>query len=325
MKSLYCDRMELQHLGRYRLVAPFVVDASDEGRRTNRFFLARHEDEPDEGPPTYLVKLHELGRGAEGDARRARFEHESRLLRAFNHPSIPTVHAAGEQDGLPYIVMDRVDGIDLATLCGHRSGTPRPLAKEIAVYVLGQIVDAVRHVHELEIDDEVGSGLLDVVHRDLNPTNVICSKTGDVVLCDFGSAKSRWLAREHDDPRAGDLAYQAPERASDGVADARTDLFALAVMLWEMLRGQRCLAGADEASTRENIARFDIAQPARRVPGLSPKLGEVLRKNLDRDPTRRYGDAYQMLQRLAQAPEAQAAERSREALAELVSSLAVRP
>jgi eukaryotic-like serine/threonine-protein kinase len=89
-----------------------------------------------------------------------------------------------------------------------------------------------------------------------------------------------------------------------------------------MLRGQRCLAGPDEASTRENIARFDIAQPARRVPGLSPKLGEVLRKNLDRDPARRYGDAYQMLQRLAQAPEAQAAERSREALAELVSSLA---
>ncbi len=317
--------MELQHLGRYRLVAPFVVEPTGEGRRTSRFFVARHEDEADDGPPTYLVKLHEPGRGAEGDARRARFEHESRLLRAFNHPSIPTVHAAGEQDGLPYIVMDRVDGIDLARLCGHHGSSPRPLAKEVAVYVLGQIVDAVRHVHELEIDDEVGSGSLEVVHRDLCPSNVICSRSGDVVLVDFGAAKSRWLAREHDDPRAGELAYQAPERASDGVADARTDLFSLAVMLWELLRGQRCLAGADEAATRENIARFDIAQPARRVPGLSPKLGEVLRRNLDRDPERRYGDAYQMLQRLAQAPEAGAAERSREALAELVVSVVGRP
>jgi eukaryotic-like serine/threonine-protein kinase len=315
--------MELQHLGRYQLVAPFVVDPSDGGRRTSRFFVARHEDEADGGPPTYLVKLHEPGRGAEGDARRARFEHESRLLRAFNHPSIPMVHAAGEQDGVPYIVMDRVDGIDLGKLCGHE-GIARPLAKEVAVYVLAQIVDAVRHIHELEVDDAEGTGSLAAVHRDICPANVICSRSGDVVLCDFGSARSRWLAREHDDPRAGALAYQAPERLTDGAADARTDLFALAVMLWELLRGQRCLAGADDNATRENIARFDIGQPARRVPGLSPKLGEVLRRNLDRDPSRRYEDAYQMLQRLAQAPEAQAAEQSRQALAELVGTFSGR-
>jgi serine/threonine protein kinase len=111
---------------------------------------------------------------------------------------------------------------------------------------------------------------------------------------------------------AGDLAYMAPERLTEaGTATEHSDLFALAVLLWEMLRGERCLAGPDEASTRENITRFEIAQASRRVPGLSPKLSEILRKNLDRDPGRRYGSAYQMLQRLAQAPEAQVAEQSR--------------
>jgi serine/threonine-protein kinase len=92
-------------------------------------------------------------------------------------------------------------------------------------------------------------------------------------------------------------------------------------MLWEMLKGQRCLAGESEARTRENIGRFDIGQSSRRVSGLSPKLSEILRRNLDRDPGRRYSSAYQMLQRLAQSPEAQAAEASRAELAALVSEV----
>jgi eukaryotic-like serine/threonine-protein kinase len=312
-------RMELLHLGRYRLVAPLGVVG-----HTSRSFAARHEDEPEDGAPSYVVKLLDTSRGGDGDARRARFEHESRLLRACNHPSIPTVHAAGEQDGMPYVVLDRVDGIDLATLLGHGAGgSPQALGRDVAVYVLAQIVDAVRHVHELEIEEgdrgEIVS--LGAVHRGLSPSSVLCSRTGDVVIWDFSCARSRWLAPEHDDRNAGDLAYWAPERL-DGAADARSDMFSVAVLLWEMLRGQRCLAGADAAATREALARFDISQPARRVPGLSPKLGEVLRKNLDRDPARRYEDAYQMLQRLAQAPEAAAAERSREALGELVAKMA---
>ena len=309
--------MELLHLGRYRLVEPLGVVGS-----TSRSFAARHEDESPDGPPSYVVKLLDTSRGADGDSRRARFEHESRLLRALNHPSIPTVHAAGEQDGMPYIVLDRVEGIGLATLCGHDTGSPRALGRDVAVYVIAQIVDAVRHMHEMEIELEEGGDIvsLGVVHRGLSPASVLCSRTGDVVLWDFSCARSRWLAPEHDDRNAGDPAYWAPERL-EGAADARSDLFSMAVMLWEMLRGQRCLAGIDTAATREAVARFDIAQPARRVPGLSPKLGEVLRKNLDREPGRRYEDAYQMLQRLAQAPEAAAAERSREALAEFVSTM----
>jgi serine/threonine protein kinase len=307
--------MQLQHLGRYRLVAPLPVESA-----ACRLFTARLEDDPepagDGAAATFVVKLMEPGRGSDGPGRRARFDHEVKLLSAANHPCIPTLHAAGEQDGVPYMVIDRIEGLPLSTLCGH-DGTPRALGKEIAVYVLGQLADAVRHLHELESED---GKLLDVVHRDLHPAHVVLSKSGDVLLADISTAKSKWLAREHDTLDVGALAYRAPERLTgDEVATQQSDLFSLAVILWELLRGQRCFTG-DAAAVKDAILKFEPAHPSRRVAGLSPKLGEILRKNLDRDPARRYADAYQMLQRLAQAPEARAAEQSREALAELVRS-----
>jgi eukaryotic-like serine/threonine-protein kinase len=309
--------MELRSLGKYTLVEPVEVES-----RSCRFYLARDEDEPDGGPPLYLAKLLDLRRGPDAPRARGQFEHEVRLLKSLNHASVPTLHAAGEQDGIPYMVMDHVVGVDLATMLGWRdsASASRALPKELAVYVMGQLADALRHMHTLEYMEAGEPTPLGVVHRDLAPQNVMLSKNGDVVLCDFGSALSAWLPAEHDDPMAGDLAYMAPERlAEGGQASVATDLFALAVMLWEMLRGERCLARPSDAETRAEIMRFDIAQSGRRVTGLSAKLSEIVRRNLDRDPNRRYPDAYKMLQRLAQTPEAQFAERARAQLGQLVA------
>lgn len=330
--------MELRGLGRYRL-----VDRVPGPSPHARYFRARHEDEPATGPdpasgadsksgadtPTYLAKLLEPGRGPDAALRRGQFDHEIRLLKSFNHPCIPTLHASGEQDGVAYMVVDRVDGVSLATLLGHDTGhaeaQPKALGREIAVYVLGQLVDAVRHVHSLEYLEDGEPTPLGVVHRDLSPHCISVSRRGDVILCDFSLTRSQWLPAEHDEPAAGTLAYKAPERlVPDAHATEKTDLFGLAAILWECLRGERLFQGPTDAATREAIERFDISQPGRRVPGLSPKLGEIVRKNLDRDPERRYTNAYQMLQRLAQAPEAKAAERSRQALADLVQAAAAR-
>lgn len=311
--------MELESLGAYRLVAPLDVPPQ-RNRATCQFYLARHLDEPANEPPSYVVKLLVPPRDESRDLRRAQFAHEAQLLQAFNHACIPTVHAAGEQNGVQYMVMDRVDGVDLANLLGHRPGaTPRALPKEVAVYVLGQLSDALRYAHGVETMEPSGPESLAFVHRNLNPSHVLLSTSGDAVLCGFGSSRSRWLASVYDDPQAGECAYMAPERLT-GPANDKTDLFALAVILWETLRGERCLQGGDDAQTREQIHRFDISQSSRRVSGLSSKLSEVLRKNLDRDPNRRYEGAYQVLQRLSQAPEAKHAEQARHDLARLVQS-----
>jgi serine/threonine-protein kinase len=313
--------MELRSLGKYRLVSQLDVPSE-----ACHLYLVRHEDEPRDERCSYVAKLLQPMRGAaaaEADWRRARFEHEIKLLRALNHPCIPTLHAAGEQDGVPYIVMDRVDGVDLATVLGHRRGRPRALSKELAVYIMGQLTDALHHLHTLELvsstDGDGDPEPLHALHRNIGPHNVMLSAAGDAVLVGFGSASSTWLPPEHEEVLVGELAYMAPERLS-APATERTDVFAMALMLWEMLKGQRCLAGESDARTRENIGRFDIGQSSRRVSGLSPKLSEIVRRNLDRDPTRRYTGAYQMLQRLAQSPEAHAAEPSRAELAALVAT-----
>ena len=128
------------------------------------------------------------------------------------------------------------------------------------------------------------------------------------------------LAPDFTATEAGHVAYKAPERVTgSGKATVKSDLFSLAVILWEILRGQRCFTAGNELETMDEIVRFDISHSSRRVSGLSSKLSEVLRRNLDRDPERRYPHAYKVLQRLSQSPEAGAAERSRQELSRLVA------
>lgn len=313
--------MELQTLGKFRLIRPL-------GGRSSVFhlYLARHEDEPETAAPAYVVKMLPSGAGPEHAALAAQFEHEVRLYRSFNHPGIPSLHGEGTESGVRFLVIDYIDGCDLATLLGHDEGGARGLSKEIAVYLMGQLADALHHVHTAESVDERGRPVeLAAVHRDICPANVLLSRTGQVLLADYNSATSVWLAKQSDMSQAGSKAYMAPERVvGTSPASIQSDLFALAVILWEMLKGQRCFKADDDLRTIDAIVRFDISHPSRRVSGLSAKLSEIVRKNLDRDPARRYSGAYQILQRLAQSPEAAAAERSRDELGALVAEAADR-
>lgn len=305
--------MELRNLGRYRLLRRLEGSPS-----RSELFLAAHEEE--EGAVRYVVKLLPPGPEETLPTRMALFEHEAKLLRAINHPSVPTLHGFGTQDGVTYMVMDYVDGVDLARLLGHDGDEALALDKELVVYIAAQLASALHHLHDMAEEEEDGSANpVDALHRDLCPANVFVSLDGDVVLGDFGAAGSRWLAAEHDTKTAGHTAYKAPERITGaGEANVGTELFALATMMWEMLRGERCFAAEDELKTMDAIVRFDISNSKSRITGLSSKLSEIVRRNLDRDPERRYPSAFKILQRLAQSPEAQSAETARARLAEMV-------
>ncbi|MBK7830210.1 serine/threonine-protein kinase [Nannocystis sp.] len=308
--------MELQSLGTFRLVRPLATRST-----SFRLYLARHEDDPEHGAPSYVVKLLLPSRSPDHAHLAAQFDHEIKLLQAFNHPGIPSVHGDGEKDGVRYLVMDYVDGCDLAALLGHDDGTPRAISRELAVFIMGQLADALHHIHTFEILDDASNKFVElgVVHRDVCPSNVLLSRQGSVLLADYNSASSTWLPRPHDMSQAGTKAYMAPERiVGTAPASVQSDLFGMAVMLWEMLKGQRCFKADDDLKTMDAIVKFDISHSSRRLTGLSAKLSDIVRKNLDRDPARRYSAAYQMLQRLAQTPEAAAAERAQAELAALV-------
>ncbi len=309
--------MEPQRLGNYRLLSALPTSSV-----TTRVYLTCL-DSNEQSQPAYVTKLMPTGGGETAELLRAQFEHEIKLLRVFNHPNIPSYHADGEENGVRYVVLDRIDGCNLATFLGHDRKQPRALSKEMAVYIMGQLANAVHYCHGFTRIDEHGKEVAaGILHRDLNPQNVLLSRDGDVMLCDFNAAKSPWLQPEHDTVDVGLKAYMAPERIIGSTpATAQSDLFSLAVMLWEILKGQRCFQAENDLKTMDAIVRFDISHSGRRVTGLSTKLSEIVRKNLDRDPGRRYISAFQMLQRLAQAPEAAAAERSRSTLAAQVAEV----
>jgi serine/threonine-protein kinase len=305
--------MELRNLGRYALVRRL-----DGSPSRSELFVAAHEDEG--GAERYVAKLLMPGSEETREVREACFEHEIRILGAVNHPCVPTLHTHGNHEGMPYMIIDRVDGVDLATLLGHYTDEPAALSKELVVYLMGQVVDALAHVHAMaQLEDDGSESPINVLHRDICPANIYLSNEGDVMLGDWGSATSIWLDSKYDTPGAGHIAYKAPERITgSGQADVKTELFALAVIMWEMLKGQRCFRAENELKTMDAIVRFDISNSKTRVTGLSSKLSEVVRKNLDRDPARRFESAFKILQRLAQSPEAQAAEKSRLELGTLV-------
>ena len=307
--------MQSRCLGAYSLVRPLAVTTS-----THHLYLARHESDDESVPASYVAKILPHRSDEFASAQRARFVHECQLLSAFNHPCIPALREFGEVEGASYLIQEYVQGINLAELLGHDIGTPRALPKEMALYVMAQVADALDHIHDFSyIADNGKTQELGAIHRDVCPANVFLSLYGDVVLGDFDAATSVLLMPDYAAQDLGHAAYKAPERiVGASQCTAQSDLFALTVMLWEMLRGERCFFGDSEIKTIESIVRFDISHSSRKVIGLSSKLSEVLRKNLDRDPERRFASSYQILQRLAQAPEAAAAEKSREGLTLLV-------
>ncbi|NJK31961.1 MAG: protein kinase [Deltaproteobacteria bacterium] len=208
--------MELHSLGGYRLVRPLPTRTS-----ISRMYLARPEAAPEDAPATQIAKLLNPGQGESYPHYKAQFAHEANLLRNFSHPGIPSLRAAGTQDGVDYFITDYVFGVDLETLLGHAGNEPRGLAKELAVYIVGQVADALRYVHEFEVplesirEDVRGAGdegfhPLEVLHRDLCPANILLSIDGDVLLTDFGSASSLWLTPEFTAADAGHVAYKAP-------------------------------------------------------------------------------------------------------------------
>ena len=222
--------------------------------------------------------------------RRQRFRQEALLAAAFNHPNIATVHDVGEQDGVTFIVMELVRGESLRDLVEKE-----PLALERAVEIACGIAAGLARAHR--------EGVL---HRDLKPDNVVLTDEGIPKILDFGLSKLLSDQTEADEPvmsemptataltspyitRAGQivgtLAYMSPEQVQGRPVDARTDVFAFGVVLYEMLSGKRPFAGESNLDTVTAILRDDppsLEELRHDVPaGLEAILGRCLTKGPD--------------------------------------------
>lgn len=204
---------------------------------------------------------------------------EARLGARFAHPGLVGVHDFGLADGVYYVCMDYVDGADLAALMAKQ-----PLPRPLALLIAEQLATTLAYVHALT--DEAGRPL-GLVHRDVSPANVLCSRAGEVKLSDFGIAK----ATAEDDRtwgriRKGKYAYMAPEQVSGEPITAAADLFSLGVMVHECLLGRRPFDGENPLRMMEAIRSAALADNYD-FGDLEPELIALLRAVLARDPRQR--------------------------------------
>lgn len=216
---------------------------------------------------------------------RSTFTEEAALHRRFRHPNIVECYEAGEVDGEPFLAIELVAGADLHRVLDLSRTRKRPIALALATYVAREVLAALEVVHGTQ-----GSG---IVHRDVSPSNIYLSNTGDVKLGDFGIAReasSRSGRGGLATTIKGKFAYLAPEQVASEPVDHRADLFALANVLSEMMLGRPLFAGSGQLAVLLSIR--DVRIEALDAPSAIPvPLVAILRRALARDPAHRFPDA----------------------------------
>ncbi|MFO0722403.1 MAG: protein kinase [Myxococcota bacterium] len=218
-----------------------------------------------------------------GDAR-ARFLREARLAARINHPAVAHIYDVGEVEGTPFIAMEFVPGRQLREELGA------PQAADRAVFLARQILDGLAEAHRQG-----------VVHRDLKPENVLLSGRDQVKILDFGLAKPMVADPKSEVPSTKGLAgtprYMAPEQFQGREVDRRTDIYALGVVLFEILSGHPAHGGDSFLEIAKSI--LEGPPPALDITGLPPALAATVEKAMERDPDRRFESADAMLAALA--------------------------
>lgn len=217
--------------------------------------------------------------------------HEAKLAARLGHTHIVQVFdlgRAGERDDL-FIAMEYVEGFDLNALlrqCTEKKvGLPAPHALGIIVDVL----EGLDYAHRRTDDDGAPLG---IVHRDVSPSNVLISFDGEVKLCDFGIAHANKLVKEDaSEALKGKAGYMSPEHARGEAVDARSDVFAAGILLWELLAGRRLYKTKSELPLIEQARRAEIPPlPDKGLPQAA-ELERIVRRALARDREERYPSA----------------------------------
>jgi serine/threonine-protein kinase len=217
------------------------------------------------------------------------FFDEARLAVRLNHPNVVQTYEVLADGGELAIAMEYLDGQPLTRIGNRLLRGPGELGLPLRLRIVASVLAGLEHAHKLADLDGTPLG---VVHRDVSPQNVFVTYDGQVKLVDFGVAKTLG-ASHHTRPGAlkGKLAYMAPEQLRGAVMDQRADLFAVGVMLWEMLSGRRLWHAMTEVEIVSHLASAQPLPPLPADANLPPALDAICARALDPDPDRRYQTA----------------------------------
>ncbi len=220
------------------------------------------------------------------------FLDEARLVARIAHPNVvPTLDVVA-QGGELLLVMEYVRGSSLSRVLRTLTQKGERMPPRIAATVAAGALRGLHAAHEAK--SETGEAL-EIVHRDVSPQNILVGTDGIPRVLDFGVAKAAGRVQTtREGQLKGKLAYMAPEQITTGSVTRKTDVYAAAVVLWEMLTGRRLFRADNEAKLLALVLDSEVLPPTKLVEGLPEGFDQVVLKGLDRDPSKRYGTAREM-------------------------------
>jgi serine/threonine-protein kinase len=227
------------------------------------------------------------------------FLDEARLAASIHHPNVVSILEVGTSDRGYYLVMEYIEGDTLARLLARATTSRERIPVPIVIRVVLDTLNGLHAAHELRDDSE---NLLNLVHRDVSPQNILVGINGTARITDFGVARAATrLSSTRSGQLKGKLAYMAPEQARGGVIDRRADVFAVGTVLWEVLADKRLFKGEGEADTLNRVLFEPIPRLRDIAPSVPPVLEAVTMKSLERDPEKRQATAQVFAEELEKA------------------------
>ena len=227
------------------------------------------------------------------DEFRSNFVGEARLVADLIHTNIVQTYHLGEISGQYFMTMEYVDGVTLEDFIQRHRQTKQLIPTDLASFIVSRICRGLSHAHQ---HCDPSGRKLGIVHRDVNPRNIMIAREGDVKLTDFGIAKALDLMyNEEGIVIAGKDEYLSPEQARREVTDARADLFCCTILLSEMLVGENIFETNRDGTTHKNILELSIPDFTELRSEIDPRLNEILQHGFKRDRDKRYQSAQAML------------------------------
>jgi serine/threonine-protein kinase len=224
------------------------------------------------------------------------FVGEAKLVADLIHTNIVQTYHLGETNGVAFIAMELIRGVNLEQFTQQLAEKKKPLPRELAVFITSRIARGLSYAHAKKDKDNRPMG---IVHRDVSFKNIMIAFEGDVKLTDFGIAKAKgFLTDQEGEVVAGKPDYMSPEQADFQITDKRSDIFSAGVVLAHLLLGRNIFKGATAEESRSRILNQPVPDFRALDPRIDDKLNDILHHCLTRDLSRRYATADQLMYEL---------------------------